>query len=107
MKIASNISNLNSYPVGKPFRVNFRNMPYLSKREHAFNHYQSKVKGILNVIFLLNDKKQFNGNGYFVLEDYASGEALVKLEGEKYEGREVYLNVPDVEELIQDPVENE
>ena len=78
-----------------------------SKREQAFNQYQSKVKGILNVIFPLNDKKQFNGNGYFVLEDYASGEALVKLEGEKYEGREVYLNVPDVEELIQDPVENE
>ena len=61
-----------------------------------FRSYQSKVKGILNVIFLENEKKQFNGNGYFVLEDYASGEALVKLEGETYEGREVYFTAPDV-----------
>ena len=72
------------YPSGQPFRVNFRNIPYISKRQTVFNYYKGKVLGILNVIFLENEKGQFNGNGYFVVDGFKAGEELLKLEGEKY-----------------------
>ena len=39
------------------------------------------------MIFFENEKRQFNGNGYFVAEGFKSGEELVKLEGTKYESR--------------------
>lgn len=70
---------LSSYPAGKPLRVNFRNVPYISKRQEVFNYFKSKVGGILNVIFLENDKRQFNGNGYFIIEDIKAAEQLIKL----------------------------
>lgn len=70
---------LNSYPAGRPLRVNFRNIAYLSKRQDVFNYFKGKVGGILNVIFLENEKRQFNGNGYFIVEDIKAGEQLMRL----------------------------
>lgn len=80
-KIAANLAVLNSYPAGRHLRVNFRNVAYISKRQDVFNYFKSKVGGILNVIFLENEKRQFNGNGYFVVEDIRAGEKLIRLEG--------------------------
>ena len=52
-----------------------------------------------------NEKGLFNGNGYFVVEDFTSGEKLLKMEGEKYDGRDVHFNVADAEEFLLDPVQ--
>lgn len=72
---------MNSYPSGRPFRINFKNLPYTSKRSEVFSHFKSKVTGLLNVVFLENEKRQFNGNGYFIVEDAKSAESLIRLEG--------------------------
>lgn len=72
-----------------------------------FDYFQKKVGGLINVIFLENERRQFNGNGYFVVQDLKAGAELIKLEGEKYNGREVHFSVVEVEEFLQDPLENE
>jgi len=61
----------------------------------------------LNVIFLYNEKKQFNGNGYFVLEDGKSGENLIRLEGEKYNGREISFSLDSAEDFILEPINDD
>ncbi len=106
-KVAKNIATLNNYPSGQPFRVHFRNLPYQSRRNDVFDHFKAKVAGILNVIFLENERRQFNGNGYFVVEDMRSGESLIRLEGQQYNGREVSFSLEDVEEFLLDPITNE
>ena len=97
---------MNNYPAGA-LRVHFRNLPYFSKRNEVFDYFKAKVAGVLNVICLVNEKQQFTGNGYFVVEDMRSGESLLRLEGEKYNSREVSFTLEDVEEFLLDPITNE
>lgn len=82
-------------------------MSYFSRRPEVFEYFQHKVEGLLNVIFLENERGQFNGNGYFIVKDIQSGEELVRLEGEKVNNRDVRFSVPDVEEFLQEPLDNE
>lgn len=79
MKIANNLATLVSYPAGLPFRVNFRNITFTSKKQEIYNYFLSKVPGILNVVCFENERYQFNGTGYFVVDGIKSGEELIKL----------------------------
>ena len=54
-----------------------------------------------------NEKHQFNGNGYFVVDGLKAGQDLVKLEGEKYDHREIHFKVVDVLEFLQEKMEPE
>ena len=49
-------------------RILFRNISYFCKKEQIFNHFKSKVAGLVNVIFFENENKQFNGTGYFIVD---------------------------------------
>lgn len=82
-----NIDALNSYPCNEAFRVHFRNFGYYSKKNEVFNYFKNLVPGIINVIFSQNEKGQFNGCGYFIVDNIKSGEGLIRLEGEKYGDR--------------------
>lgn len=68
-RIAVNTDLLGSYPYNEPLRVHFTNLHYFSKREEIFHHFSAKVNGILNLVFYNNERKQFNGKGYFVVAD--------------------------------------
>ena len=54
-----------------------------------------------------NEKRQFNGNGHFIVENVAAAKELVKLNPHKYSGREVTLDVDTVEDFLKDPLTNE
>jgi len=45
----------------------------------VFNYFRNIANGILNVVFDQNEKGQFNGMGYFVVENFKAGEELIKL----------------------------
>ena len=59
--------------------MNFKNLPYLSRRKEVYEYFKGKSAGVLNVVFSENDKRQFNGSGYFIVEDASSGETLFRL----------------------------
>jgi hypothetical protein len=88
-RVAANTDQLGSYPCNEPLRVHFTNLHYFSKREDIFHHFAAKVNGILNLVFFNNERKQFNGKGYFVVADVQAAETLIKLEGEKFSDREI------------------
>lgn len=75
------MATLGSYPAGLPFRINFRNIAFTSKKPEVYNYFHSKVPGILNVVCFENERHQFNGTGYFVVDGIKAGEELIKLEG--------------------------
>lgn len=105
-RIAYNLENLANYP-NKPLRVNFKNVGYYSKREEVLVFFQKKAKGVVNVVFNKNEKGQFNGTGYFVVDCPKSAEELVKLEGEKYGDREIKFDLEDIESFLIDPLRPE
>jgi hypothetical protein len=55
-------------------------------------------------VFKYNDKGQFNGTGYFVVENFKAGEELIKLEGEKVGDREIKFDLEEVDHLLLDPI---
>lgn len=102
--MANNLEILNNYPNNEAFRVNFRNISYYSKRDEIYKFFKDRVQGILNVVCNHNEKGQFNGTGYFVVENYRAGEELIKLEGEKYGDREIKFDLEEVAALLQYPI---
>jgi hypothetical protein len=106
--IARNKAELEHHQKHEPLRVNFEVLdvevdegPPTAKS--LYQHYRRQVKGILNVLYDMEEEGH-SSCGYFVVKDVEAAAKLVELESKKVAGYEISFEVETFDELLNDPL---
>lgn len=76
---------LKDFPSKNPLRVYFSKVRSTLKEDEIFSHFNSKVKGLINIVL------ESQGSGHFIVANCDAAEGLIKCEGDFIAGNHIHF----------------